>query len=1334
MSMSATSDTTFVADMAESPSYLGTDVFDTAEKARCREIAAYLMAASIGTDIHHGLPSLPHLSKDINLNLLVHYGTIRLNADRAFLSLITDEAQFVVAEATRHQSRLSYTETVSESSLFFGVCKLDKCYGICPKTMQAFTTDTHTKAGPNIICDRSRYIINDFRVEPAYMSKPYVIGFPHMVSYVEVPLKSPSGHVLGSYCIVDNVERKFNDDNIIKAITEVSNTIMHYLDIVKTKELRDRSEKLILGLGHLIERDHETSTNASMTASVASTHLENSDVGGSLTATYAGTMHDSAGQYPFEELATPGPEVFNRRLSTYSQLSQASLSASTSTIASEYSGTISAPWTPLRSSSPMDESSLSDSFFPLSKPEDISSSPEILEDQSGPPSGAAALVPPSSATTSASVATHASVVSSDVRDSLSKAAHTIREAMGMDRVIFFDAVPSGFASRLAQPRPHEDPLSMGAAEHFAEETNEVYCATLSQSVKGRDPSQIPASAPIQMPEAMLQRLIRRYPRGHIFTTDEVGPIDGHYAPGHALRTVQRSRKRTTRYREDISKLFLHVPGARYVVLLPLWHFQKEVWFCAMVGYVTDPMFAMSPQDINLLSSFGNSIMAQVSRLEASAVSRAKGDFISSISHELRSPLHGIMASVEMLRDALKDPDCFHMLDMIDASATTLLDTFDNLLDFAKINTAAKSMDPKQTSHLKQSVERELPLVDLSRLVEEVVETVQIGHEAKTGFHAEEERITPLIEDADLSSDMADMLPDTAVLLPLTIPCTFHFKNGFSTLTFHVVMNLLGNSLKYTRSGIIEVGLSMIQKPGSKNPSRTHVQLSVEDTGIGISPNYIKYHLFTPFAQENALSPGTGIGLSIVQQLTKTLGGKLDVKSLIGIGTRIEACFPFKEENAGPAASRLPAIREGAELGARHDLRGLTLCCITWDAYYATCDEKRRLTSEMCERSRATRSILRQIAKSRLGMKIIFGTRETPLPPANVYYLDSYIVEQKIRASTQTEVPESLVFVRPLVMLCSGSGPLRASRDEEQRTKVVHLRQPIAPRKFTTTLLRALEVGKASQPSPTAPPILVTKDVDSYFPGPSGDKTSALSQVEEVTHRASLPTTSSSPSPPLVSTPLALTPVPAPSIQAPSDAAAGSSVAPRAALHLLLVDDNPINLKILTTLVKKLNFTFATARDGLEAVHHFSASLHSSRRLFDVVFMDISMPVLNGFEATREIRKMEKDYNIDSMNGNGDDSQGFGCQIVALTGLGSEESRQDAFSSGIDMFMTKPAKMDKIKRLLGATEERVAERSSRIAGQVPIQAVREESLWSNSNTSSTVTRESVASQAGEGNSG
>ena len=138
-------------------------------------------------------------------------------------------------------------------------------------------------------------------------------------------------------------------------------------------------------------------------------------------------------------------------------------------------------------------------------------------------------------------------------------------------------------------------------------------------------------------------------------------------------------------------------------------------------------------------------------------------------------------------------------------------------------------------------------------------------------------------------------------------------------------------------------------------------------------------------------------------------------------------------------------------------------------------------------------------------------------------------------------------------------------------------------------------------------------------------------------------------------------------------AAGNLASPQTRLpsphyHILIVDDNPINVKVLAAVVRKLNHTFATARNGLEAVQLYQNSLETQRP-FDFVFMDISMPIVNGLEATRQIRQLEEDYGATR------------CKVVVLTGLSAEASLREAVASGTDLFLTKPVRLEKVKWLL-----------------------------------------------------
>lgn len=128
----------------------------------------------------------------------------------------------------------------------------------------------------------------------------------------------------------------------------------------------------------------------------------------------------------------------------------------------------------------------------------------------------------------------------------------------------------------------------------------------------------------------------------------------------------------------------------------------------------------------------------------------------------------------------------------------------------------------------------------------------------------------------------------------------------------------------------------------------------------------------------------------------------------------------------------------------------------------------------------------------------------------------------------------------------------------------------------------------------------------------------------------------------------------------------------AAPHLLLVDDNHINLQLLVMFMKKHKFPYQEAMNGQEALDKYIE--HSSgdpdKPPFDYILMDISMPIMDGFEATRRIREFEAKQSLSHK-----------ATIIALTGLASAEAQADAASSGVDIYMPKPVKFQKLRPLL-----------------------------------------------------
>lgn len=136
-----------------------------------------------------------------------------------------------------------------------------------------------------------------------------------------------------------------------------------------------------------------------------------------------------------------------------------------------------------------------------------------------------------------------------------------------------------------------------------------------------------------------------------------------------------------------------------------------------------------------------------------------------------------------------------------------------------------------------------------------------------------------------------------------------------------------------------------------------------------------------------------------------------------------------------------------------------------------------------------------------------------------------------------------------------------------------------------------------------------------------------------------------------------------------------AVARKECARLLLVDDNKINLNLLQTFVKrhKRKPAYDSAENGLLAVNAARQN-HSG---YDLIFMDVSMPVMDGLEATREIRKLERERVAEM----GEAAAPPPALIVALTGLADGRNQEDAFASGVDLFMTKPTKFKEIGSLI-----------------------------------------------------
>jgi GAF domain-containing protein len=193
---------------------------------------------------------------DTSLTAFAQLSALKLNCQRSFISLIDHETQYIIAEATRTVSlETGETDAGTDDAIYLGATTLGIFWGVCPNTISVFTaTDNSLNiTAPYVKANQSYYVMNDLSKVTGYETRPYIIGWPHMRYYAEVPIHSPSGPVIGSLCVVNNKPREVLDTKGISALKEISHAVMDHLELVMSKVQRERAERMIHGLGLFVK-------------------------------------------------------------------------------------------------------------------------------------------------------------------------------------------------------------------------------------------------------------------------------------------------------------------------------------------------------------------------------------------------------------------------------------------------------------------------------------------------------------------------------------------------------------------------------------------------------------------------------------------------------------------------------------------------------------------------------------------------------------------------------------------------------------------------------------------------------------------------------------------------------------------------------------------------------------------------------------------------------------------------------------------------------------------------------------------------------------------------
>ncbi|KAG9918156.1 hypothetical protein KCV02_g12390, partial [Aureobasidium melanogenum] len=988
----------------------------------------------VGVTAQQSSPSRVRTSPDRALTAFAQLATLRLDCRRAVISFFDRNNQYILAEATKSLSLQTESVHAPGDQIDYGVTIVPKRGSICEHTINVPFGDI------NEAKDESVFIVPDLSKDKRFDDKPYTADHGWRF-YAGVPIISPNGYKIGAYCVIDERPRDGLSPEEVAFLKDMATTTMIHLDMLRSQSESIKGERMVHGLGCFVEGKDTLGDWKALGADIEAPDLQ----------------HDAPSrwaqrQYSRHHDKPPDIQLNGER----------------------------------------DFPSLTDVGVSL----DIDKSPSRRGSHASSNASAQIMEDPKAKKTSPT-----DHLAPAVKATFGRAANIIRESLQIDAVAIFDAIAKstfgGLVDRNAHERPKRRKVSSASeSDLFTESSTERSNSDIGENLEKEDsakPSEILGISTLElnsargdqsakltdgMTEEFVRTLLRRYPHGKVLNFDQDEDLPLEKSATH-LETVggTSSRKGTIKKRKRlrsneakvIKQLF---PGVRSFAVVPMFDSDQR-FFSACIAWTLDPHRILTTHsELSYLTAFSDCTMSEVARINAKIADKAKSDFISSISHELRSPLHGILGSVECLEDSTLDPFQENLVHTLATCGHTLLDTIDHLLDFAKINNFTRKSTQTRTSTSNPSEQKQnfaLDVdVDLSVVTEEVLETVFAGHDfIRAGRETEQMPIANKQVEAGAKSQDGDRNVSVVVDISKAQDSHWIFRTQAGAWR-RILSNLFNNSLKYTSNGFIQVKLDSEPLPSKERGGYSKVTLSVTDSGKGMSKEYLEKSLFTPFAQEDPMQPGTGLGLAIISAIIKSMGGEIEVESEQGKGTKTTVTLtmmhtPVREEE----------VDRSVITSAARKTQGLRIGFIGFDAdsYEKEPQPGTRSPENADHRFMAS---FHRMCQNWFGMDMQI-TQGLDQSGVDVFLTTEKGLEQvqdqldKRMENNSDQEAQNQVADIPLLVICNSVSAANAMMHNPKPHVTGVLSQPCGPRKLAKSLTLCLEankIAKTNKPMPS----------------------------------------------------------------------------------------------------------------------------------------------------------------------------------------------------------------------------------------------------------------------------